>query len=176
MLSLSNLAVLGLSGSLLDVNPGLIFWTVITFIFLMLILKKYAWKPILDSLNERENFIKESLEKAEKAQKEAEELFEKNKVNLENAEAESQKIIVQGRDYAEKLKSQILDDAKDDAKKMIGKAALEIERKNQEAFNNLKSEIAEIAVKAAEKIIKENLDDKKQSKIVDEFINDLSKN
>lgn len=176
MLSLSNLAVLGLSGSLLDVNPGLIFWTVITFIFLMLVLKKFAWKPILNSLNERENFIKESLEKAEKAQKEAEELFEKNKVNLENAEAESQKIIVQGRDYAEKLKSQILDDAKDDAKKLIGKAALEIERKNQEAFNNLKSEIAEIAVKAAEKIIKENLDDKKQSKIVDEFINDLSKN
>ncbi len=59
-------------GSPLDVNPGLILWTIITFILLMLILKKAAWKPILNSLSERELFIKESLEKAEKARIDAE--------------------------------------------------------------------------------------------------------
>ena len=80
-------------GSPLDVNPGVILWTVVTFIFLLLVLKKIAWKPILNSLNERELFIKNSLEKAEKAQKEAEKLVADNKVNLSKADEEAQKII-----------------------------------------------------------------------------------
>ncbi|MFA7421259.1 MAG: F0F1 ATP synthase subunit B, partial [Melioribacteraceae bacterium] len=66
-------------GGPLDVNPGLILWTVVTFIFLLLVLKKIAWKPILNSLNERENIIKESLEKAETARKEAEKMIADNK-------------------------------------------------------------------------------------------------
>lgn len=164
------------SGSLLDVNPGLIFWTTITFIILLFILKKMAWKPILESLDKRENFIKDSVERAESAKKEAEALFEQNKKNLANAEEEAQKIISQGRDYAENLKSQILEESKQEAKKMIDDASKEIERKNQEAFNSLKDEIANIAVGAAEKIIKSNLDKEKQSEIVNNFINDLTKN
>ena len=164
------------SGSLLDVNPGLIFWTVITFVLLLLILKKMAWKPILTSLNERENFIKESVERAETAKKEAEELLELNRQNLAKAEEEAQKVIAQGRDYAENLKSQIIEESKKEAKKLITDASLEIERKNVEAFNSLKGEVASIAVQAAEKILRSNLDKDRQEKIVNDFINDLSKN
>ena len=79
------------SGGLLDVNPGLIFWTVITFILLLLILKKMAWKPILSSLNERENFIKESVERAETAKKESEEILEQNKKNWQVQTTERRK-------------------------------------------------------------------------------------
>lgn len=162
-------------GSLLDVNPGLIFWTVVTFVLLLLILKKMAWKPILNSLSERESFIKESVERAETAKKEAEELLEENKKNLARAEEDAQKVIAQGREYAENLKSQILAESKTEAKKLIDDASIEIERKNVEAFNNLKGEIASIAVGAAEKIIRSNLDKEKQEKIVNDFIDDLSK-
>ena len=162
-------------GSILDVNPGLIFWTVITFVILLFILKKMAWKPILNSLDERENFIKESVEKAETAKKEAEKILEENKIKLANAEEEAQKLIAQGREYAENLKSQIIEESKAEAKKLIDDASLEIERKNVEAFNNLKDEIAVIAVEAAEKIIRENLDKEKQSKIVNDYIDSLSK-
>lgn len=162
-------------GSLLDVNPGLIFWTVVTFIILLLVLKKMAWKPILTSLDERENFIKESVERAETAKKEAEEILEENKKKLAQAEEEAQKVISQGREYAENLKAQIIEESKTEAKKMIEDASVEIERKNIEAFNNLKSDIASIAVDAAEKIIRENLDKPKQEKIVNDFINDLSR-
>lgn len=164
------------SGSLLDINPGLIFWTTVTFVILLLLLKKIAWGPILNSLSERENFIKDSVERAETAKKEAEELLEQNKANLAKAEEEAQKIIAQGREYAENLKSQILEESKVEAKKMIDDAAVEIQRKNAEAFNNLKGEIAGIAVEAAEKIIRSNLDKEKQEKIVNDFIDDLSKN
>ena len=164
------------SRSLLDIEPGLIFWTVITFFLLLFVLSKFAWKPILKSLGERENFIKDSVERAEIAKKEAEELLEKNKQNIAKADEEAQKIIAQGREYAENLKAQILEESKQEAKKMIENASLEIERKNVDAFNALKGEIASIAVQAAEKILRSNLDQSSQEKIVNEFIEDLSKN
>lgn len=160
-------------GSPLDVNPGVILWTVVTFIFLLLVLKKFAWKPILNSLNEREMFIKDSLEKADKAQKDAEKLLAENKVNLSKAEEDAQKIIEQSRELAEKLKSQILEESKVQAKKMIVAATSEIERKNAEAFNKLKDQVADIAVNAAEKILRENLDKEKQVKLVNKYLDDL---
>jgi len=160
-------------GSPLDVNPGVILWTVVTFIFLLLVLKKFAWKPILNSLNEREMFIKDSLEKAEKAQKDAEKLLAENKVNLSKADKEAQKIIEQSRELAEKLKSQILEESKVHAKKMIVDATNEIERKNTEAFNKLKDQVADIAVNAAEKILRENLDKEKHVKLVNKYLDDL---
>jgi len=176
----ANLLVLAFSGGEaggpLDVNPGVILWTVVTFIFLMLILKKLAWKPILNTLSERENFIKESLERAENAKKEAEKLISDNKVSMLKAEEESRKIVEQGRDYAEKLKIQMLEESKAQAKKMIDDASNEIERKNLEAFNNLKEQVADIAIKSAEKILRENLDKEKQTKLVNKYLDDLSKN
>lgn len=161
------------AGSPLDVNPGVILWTVVTFIALLLILKKIAWKPILNSLSERENFIKDSLEKADKAQKEAEKMIADNKASLVQAEQEAQKIIDQSREYAEKLKAQILDESKVHAKKLIDDASQEIERKNNEAFNKLKDQVAEIAVHAAEKILREDLDKEKQIKLVNKYLEDL---
>lgn len=163
-------------GGPLDVNPGVILWTVVTFIFLLLILKRIAWKPILNSLNERENFIKDSLDKAETAKKEAEKLIADNKTNILKAEEEAHKIIEQSREYAEKLKNQILDESKTQSKKMIEDAAREIERKNAEAFTKLKDQVADIAVQAAEKILRENLDKDKQIKLVNSYLKDLSKN
>ncbi len=163
-------------GSPLDVNPGLILWTIVTFILLMVILKKAAWKPILNSLSERELFIKESLEKAEKARIDAEKLIQDNKSAMVKAEKEAQHIIEQTREYSEKLKSQMLDESKAQSAKMIEDAKSEIERKNQEAFVKLKNQVAEIAVDAAEKIIRSNLDKEKQVGIINKYLDELQKN
>ena len=162
--------------SLLDVNPGLIFWTAVTFLLLLFVLKKTAWKPILSSLDERERFIRESVERAETARREAEELLEKNRQNLARAEEEAQKIIAQGREYAENLKNQIITEGKAEAKKIVDAASVEIERKTQEAFASLKGQVATIAIEAAEKIIKDNLDKEKNTNLVNKYIDDLSKN
>jgi F-type H+-transporting ATPase subunit b len=161
---------------LLDINPGVVVWTTIVFLLLLWVLKKTAWKPILSALDERENFIKESLEKAENAQKEAEKLLLENKERLAKAEEESQKIVEQGREYAEKVKEQILAESKEEARKMVDEAKVLIERKQDEAFAQLRSEIAGIAVGAAEKIIKESLDKEKQEKLIDTYIDELKKN
>jgi len=164
------------NGGLLDVNPGLIFWMLITFIILLLILKKIAWKPILGALDEREKFIRDSLDKSEKARSEAERLLALNQTNLNKAEEEAQKIIAQGRDFAEKLKAQIVEESKTEAKKIVDNAGAEIKRKQDEAFESLKSQISELAVQAAEKILRENLDKEKQMRIVNKYIDELPKN
>lgn len=166
----------GGGGSLLDVNPGLIVWTVLTFIILLIILKKIAWKPILTALEQREKNIKDSLEKAEKAKDDAQRILDENQANLAKAEEESKKIIEQSRSYAENLKDQMLKESKQQAKKIIEDAAEEIDRKKDSAFEELKDQVAKIAVSAAEKIMKQNLDADKNKHIVDSYLKDVMKN
>ena len=89
------------------------------------------------------------------------------------AEEEGQKIIEQSREYAEKIKSQVLEESKIQAKKMIELASADIERKNAEAFNKLKSQVADIAINAAEKILRESLDKEKQIKVVNKYLEDF---
>ncbi len=166
----------GGGGSLIDVNPGLIFWTWVTFIILMIVLYKIAWKPILAALNQREKDIEDSLNKAEQAKLEAQKILEENQASLAKAEEESKKIIEQSRAYAENLKEQILKESKEQAKKIIDDAGAEIERQKEAAFDELKTQVAEIAVQAAEKIMKENLDKDKNKKIVEKYLGEISKN
>ena len=162
--------------TLLSIEPGLIIWTIIIFILLLIVLKKWAWKPLLTSLSNRENMIKESVEKAENLRNDAEKLLEENKKLLEQADAESRKRILEGKEYGEKLKNEIIGKANDDTKKMVESAKSEIEREKLSALNELKNEIASLAVQAAGKIIDENLNDDKQKKIIDGLITKIPKN
>lgn len=163
-------------GSLLSVNAGLAFWTTLTFLILLFILGKFAWKPILTALKQRENAIKDSLEQAERAKNEAKKILEENQASLNKAEEESKKIIEQSRQYAENLKEQLLRDSKVQAQKIIDEASAEIDRKKDAAFIELKNQISEISVNAAEKILKANLNADSNKKIVDSYINEISKN
>lgn len=163
-------------GSLIDVNPGLVIWTVITFLVLLFVLKKIAWKPILSALKDRENAIRESLEKAEKAKEEAHKILQENQATLLKAEEESKKIIEQSRQYAQKLKDQMLRDSKEQAQKIVEDASAEITQKKEAAFDELKTKVAEIAIQAAEKILHQNLDKDSHKKLVDRYIEDITKN
>ncbi len=180
MLTGFSLSVIALAseggGSLIDVNPGVIFWTIITFVALLLVLKKIAWKPILTALDQREAAIKESLEKAEVAQEEARKVLEQNQASLAKAEEESKKIIGQSREYAEKMKDQIIAESREQAKKLVADASVEIDRQKQAAFSELKTQVAEIAVMAAEKILNESLNKDRQKKLVDKYLDEITKN
>ena len=163
-----------LAGSLLSPNPGLIFWTAITFVIVLLILKKVAWGPILNALEEREKGIQSSIDRAHKAKDESEAILRKNKELFAKADAESDRIIREGRDYAEKLRADIAEKAQAEAKKIITTAKEEIEQEKRRALDVLRNEVADLAVKGAEKIIKTTLDAELQKKIVDSMIQDLS--
>ena len=162
--------------TLLSVNPGLIIWTIIIFTILLLILKKWAWKPLLASLNNREVMIRESVEKAEELKREAERMLNENKRILETAEDESRRIINEGKSYAEKVREDLMSKAQEDARRLITQAKAEIQREKAGALNELRDEVATLAIHAAGKIIDENLDEKKQQKIVERFIEKITRN
>jgi F-type H+-transporting ATPase subunit b len=166
----------GKKDTLLSVEPGLMIWTILIFIILVVILKKYAWGPLLKSLHDREQGIRDSVEKAEYLKQEAEKILEENKKLLAKADEESRKILNESKQLADKVRSDLMGKANEDAQKVIQQAKAEIEREKVSALNELKDEIANLAVQAAGKIIDENLDQNKQKKIIDDFINQIPKN
>jgi F-type H+-transporting ATPase subunit b len=159
-----------------DINPGLIIWTIVTFICLAAVLAKFAWKPMLKALSDREEKIRGSLEEAEHARAEAAEMIKQNEKNLAHAEEEYQKMIREGKALAEKLKEDIVTKAKQQAQQELKLATEEIQRNVDAAKLQLRTEVADLAIKATEKILEETLDEKRQKKLIDSVMNQLPKN
>lgn len=161
---------------LVQLDPGVIIWTALTFGLLLLLLSKTAWKPILKALDTREESIRRSIERAEEAKVEAEKLLEENRRELMRAEEKAQHLIREARELAEKLRSESVGRATAEANKVIEKAREEIERDKQQAILQLHGVVAELAVRAAEKILDEAIDESRQKKLVEKFLNSLQKN
>jgi F-type H+-transporting ATPase subunit b len=161
---------------LFDTNPGLIVWTIISFLVLLIVLAKYAWNPILKMLGDREGQIRTALEQADRARTETAEMMKQNEKNLARVEEEYQKMIREGRAFAEKIKDEIVVKAKQQAQHELKQAAEEIQRNVEAAKLQLRSEVADLAIKATEKILEETLDENKQKKLTDSVINKLPKN
>ncbi len=161
---------------MLELNPGLIIWTIVSFIVLVAVLGKYAWKPMLKALGEREDKIRSALEQADKARAEAAELLKKNEESMARAEEEYQKMMRESRAMADKVKEEILGKARVQAQQELQNATEEIRRNLDSARQQLRTEVADLAIKAAEKILDESLDAQKQKKIVDSFLTQLPKN
>ncbi|MDE3056676.1 MAG: F0F1 ATP synthase subunit B [Bacteroidota bacterium] len=161
---------------MLDINPGLIIWTIITFAIVVLVLGKFAWKPLVAALQRREQNIHDALQRAEEAKKEAERVLAENKAALAKANEETARIIREGRELAEQLKNEILAKANDNAKDALLQAQEAIQREKEAALLQLRSEVADLAVTAAEKILDETLDAPRQKKMVDKVLQQLPKN
>ncbi|NTU58622.1 MAG: F0F1 ATP synthase subunit B [Chlorobiaceae bacterium] len=163
-----------LSGSLLDPNPGLIFWTAITFFIVLVILRKIAWGPIVSMLEEREKGIQSAIDRAHAAKDESESILKKNRELLAKADAEAEKIIREGREYADKVRTELTEKAQAESLKMIASAKDEIEQEKRRALDVLRNEVADMAVKGAEKILRATLDAEKQKAVVNDMIREMS--
>ena len=159
-----------------EINPGLIIWTIITFVILAGLLGKYAWRPMLQALQDRENSIRDALAQAERARAEATEMIKQNEQNTARAEQEYQRMMRDARAMAERMKQEIVSKAQQQARHELDKANEELKHNLDAARVQLRNEVADLAVKAAEKILDETLDAAKQKKIVDTFIAQLPKN
>jgi F-type H+-transporting ATPase subunit b len=161
---------------MLELNPGLVFWTIVTFIAVLAILRKVAWKPLVQALVSREEGIRTALDEAEHAQREAQRLLDENKRQLARAEEESHRIIREGREMGEKLKAEIVEKANASSHTMIEQAKDEIRREKDAALTQLRTEVADLAISVAGKILDQNLDTPKQRQLADSAIRDLQKN
>ncbi|MBS1518778.1 MAG: F0F1 ATP synthase subunit B [Bacteroidetes bacterium] len=161
---------------LLSINPGLIIWQMIIFVLLLILLKKLAWKPLLSALHSREQSIKDAVEHAENLKKEAEDIMVQNKKILADANAQSMKVINEAKEMSNKIGEEIKAKATEDSRKLIEQAKQEIKKEKETAMDDLRHEVSDLAIKAAEKIINDNLDEAKQKKIVNDFIAQIPKN
>jgi len=143
---------------------GLIFWTIIVFSLLLIILKKYAWKPILTAVDERNKSIEDALRSAEKAKEEMLALNTDNERILIEAKKERDELLKEGREIKESVINQAKDKAKSEADKILTTAKEQINNEKMKAITELKNQVAEMSIDIAEKILKSELSDKGKQK------------
>ncbi|MDG2052703.1 MAG: F0F1 ATP synthase subunit B [Flavobacteriaceae bacterium] len=158
-------------------DVGLLFWTFISFAILFFILKKFAWKPIVGTVNDREQSIKDALVSAENAKKEMQNLKADNERILKEARAEREMMIKEARDFKTKMISDAKEETKATTDKMIIQAQEAIENEKKSAMADLKNQVASLSVEIAEKVIKGELSNKdKQLKIVEDMLGEATLN
>lgn len=165
-----------LAQSLLEPNAGLVFWKTLVFGSLLFLLYKFAWKPITGALSEREETIDSSIKRAERALAEARQIQAENEKARREAEQEAQRVLRDARAAADRVRSDEVEKTRAEIRHMKEQAEADIEREKQSALDELRDEVAELAIRAAEKILDENLDATRQRKLVDRFIERLPRN
>lgn len=160
----------------MDIDAGLFWWELIAFIVFIFILGKFAWRPMLNALQERENSIRDSLDAAENAMNKAEKISKENDAALREAEIMAQKIRKEAVEEAELLRVDRIEKAKKEADELVEHARNTIEQEKKRALIELRKEVADLAIRAASTILDAELDAEKNRKLVNNFLKDLSKN
>lgn len=162
---------------LLTPSTGLFFWQLVIFLGLFLILAKFAWKPILTGLKEREESIQTALDSAERAKSEMAALQAGNEKLLKEAREERDKILRDARQAASVLQDQIQNEAKKTADKLIADARAVINTEKQAALRDVKQQVALFSLQVAERLMKKNLEsDKAQKDLIDSYIKEIKLN
>ena len=161
--------------SLVQLDPGLFIWTILTFLVLLTVLAKFAWRPLLKMLKDRENFIKSSLEDAEKAQAELARLNAEGEEIINKARSEAQTILAEGKSAASKLKDETLNAAKDQAKSILSDAEKQIRIEKDKAIEEIKSEVVDLSLFVATKLIKKNISREDNQALIDESLENVTK-
>lgn len=162
-------------GGLMSVDIGLLIWTWVSFFLLLYVLSRFAYRPLMFLVAKREKRIKESLREAEKAKKQAEAISDERDRTLREAQKQASEIIARARDAAEREKRRITDNAREESNRMLKKAEEEIRREKRQALSELSDTVADLAIGAAERIVKSCLDRETHLRLIDEVIKDLGK-
>ena len=155
---------------LVALTPGLYIWTIITFLLLLYVLAKFAWKPLLKMLEDRENLIKSSLKDAEKAKLELESLTQESEAITAKARSEAQSILAESKFAAEKVKEDTIAKAKEQAIKIRDDAKKQIEVEKDKAISDIKQEVVNLTLSVAEKLINKNLNDADNKSLIEESL------
>ena len=157
-----------------EFSLGLFFWQTLLFVALLLLLKKFAWKPILDAVNERETSIKDSLSAAEKARDDMEAVQADNKRILKEARAERDALLAEAKTASVQIVNQAKEDAKAAADKITAQAQETIQNEKIAAINDLKGQVASLSIDIAEKVLQTELKDKAtQEQLVAQLVKEI---
>ena len=158
---------------LVQLDPGLFIWTILTFLILFYVLAKFAWKPLLTALESRENTIRSSLEDAEKAKTELERLNTESEKIMAKARSQAQTIRVEAKSAAEKIKADVMVQAGEDAKKIRDDAQKQINVEKDKAIHEIRQEVVSLTMMVAEKVIRKNLSKEDNQSLIEDSIQHL---
>ena len=159
-----------MNNPLVQLDPGLFVWTILTFLLLVFILAKFAWKPLLKMLQDREDMVRSSLEDAEKAKSELERLNEESEAIMAKARSEAQSILADGKVAAEKVKDDIIAKSKEQANKIREDAGNQIQVEKDKAISEIKKEVVNLTLSVAEKLIQKNLSDADNKSLIEKSL------
>ena len=156
---------------------GLVFWTTVSFLILLVLLRKFAWKPILSAVNDREESIEEAIQQAQKAREEMANLKADNERILNEARAERDQMLKEAREIRENMINESKNTAKVEAEKILTSARESIENEKKAAIIELRNTVGTLAIEVAEKVLRDELSNKdKSKKLVDEFLSEIELN
>ena len=158
---------------LVQLDPGLFIWTILTFLILFYVLAKFAWKPLLTALESRENTIKSALEDAEKAKTELERINAESEEIMAKARSEAQTIRVEAKSAAEKIKADVMVQAGEDANKIRDDAQKQIDVEKDKAIHEIRQEVVSLTMMVAEKVIRKNLSKEDNQSLIEDSIQHL---
>lgn len=167
----------GIKGGSALITPeiGLIFWTLVTFLTLLFVLSRFAWGPIIKAMNAREDGIKSEIDNARREREDAQRLLDDHRGLLDQARRERAEAVEAGRRDAERLKAEILDEARKQREQLMKQAESQIAAGLRQARAELKGEAADLAIQVASKLMGKNLDDATQRRLVDDYLADLER-
>jgi F-type H+-transporting ATPase subunit b len=159
--------------NLLSPNGGLMVWTLVIFLLLWFILSKFAFKPITKAVEDREAALQDAINAARADREAAEQLLAEQRIQIEAARDEAQRIIAEGRATGEQLRAKLLEDTRGEQQSMLDRARREIGVERDRAIAELRQEAVELAIAGASKVIEKNLDDQTNRKIVENFLSSI---
>lgn len=166
-----------LAASLITPDLGLAFWTIVIFLLLLFVLRKMAWGPIVTGLKNREMSIQDALDSAKKAHEEMGKLKTANEKLLQDARADRDQMLREAQEIKDKIISEAKNEAQKEGRKLIESAREEINKEKDRAFQQVKSQVANLAIEAAEIILKHQLEDKKkQEKLMEDYLKEAKLN
>lgn len=156
--------------NLLDPNVGLMVWTVVIFVLLLFVLRKWAFPAILSAVEARERALAEALAEAKRDREEAAKFLASQQAQLDAARADAQRMIADGRSVGEKLRAEMIEQARREHQEMLERARREIEGEKNQAIADLRRAAVELALAGASKVLERNIDDAANRRMVEEFL------
>lgn len=155
---------------LLQPNIGLMIWTAVSFVLLLVVLGRFAWKPILDALEKREKKIRDDLERAEKSQKDAEALRLKYESDLSDAQRKMLDMVNSARLESEKTREKLVKTAQEEADKLLEKGRRDLANETERLKEELKKDVADLSLNITEKILARSVDKKMAHEVMEESL------
>ncbi|HYZ89893.1 MAG TPA: F0F1 ATP synthase subunit B [Myxococcales bacterium] len=162
-----------IAAGLTDINTALVLWTTVTFALLIVVLGKFAWGPILQMLETREKTIADAIESAKRERAEAEKAAADMHASLEKARAEAAELIRRNQQEVAAAKAQLMAEARKESEELLKQARATIEEERRTAVAELRSQVVDLAIEAAGKLLATQMDEKKQRQLVEEYLDKL---